>query len=413
MKLSITRWLRISIVSFLVVAILGVLMRYKIPFSLPALNQKHLLHAHSHFAFTGWITQTLYVLMLYFLQTQMNGFINKKYKIILWGNLIVCYGMLFSFSAQGYGMISITFATLSIFINYIFCWWYYNDLKRAPAHPSKNWLKASMLFSVLSSFGTFYLAYMMFSKSVDQNQYLGSLYFFLHFQYNGWFTFAAMGLTIAWLQKLLPHLKIKSSVFQFLFWACIPAYFLSTLWANLPAWLYVLTVLAAAIQLIGWIVFLGQLHSNRRQLNPKVKRVGGFILVLVALAFSIKLVLQMGSTIPEVSKLAFGFRPIVIAYLHLILLAVFSLFLLSYAHVNGFLAENKTTTKGLIVITIGVFLNEFVLLIQGVAAFSYTSIPYVNEVLLGVAAIIMLGILILLLSQLISKNKNSTAIAQV
>ncbi len=120
--------------------------------------------------------------------------------------------------------------------------------------------------------------------------------------------------------------------------------------------------------------------------------------------------LQLGSTIPAVSKLAYGFRPIVIAYLHLILLAVFSLFLISYSHVNGFLAENKTTAKGLVTIAVGVFLNEFVLLIQGVAAFSYTAVPYVNETLLVVAAIIMLGILILLFSQLGNKAKSVTVI---
>ncbi len=410
MKLSITKWLRISIVSFLIVSILGVLMRYKIPFSLPALNQKHLLHAHSHFAFTGWITQTLYVLMLYFLQKRTKGVINNKYKVILIGNLVACYGMLFSFAAQGYGLVSITFSTISIVLNYIFCVWYFMDLRKLPVHPSKPWFNAAMLFSVLSSFGTFYLAYMMYSRSVDQNQYLGSLYFFLHFQYNGWFTFACMGLVTGWLRHLLPTFKMNKLVFQLFFWSCIPAYFLSTLWANLPVWLYTLTVLAAIAQAVGWVVFLKQLPGIWKELKPKVKKIGGFILVLVAFAFSIKLLLQLGSTIPAVSKLAYGFRPIVIAYLHLILLAVFSLFLISYSHVNGFLAENKTTAKGLITIAVGVFLNEFVLLIQGVAAFSYTAVPYVNETLLVVAAIIMLGILILLFSQLGSKGKSVTVI---
>jgi len=406
MKLSIRQWLRISIISFLIVSILGVLMRYKIPFSLPALHQKHLLHAHSHFAFTGWITQTLYVLLLYFLQKQLNGVLNRRYRFLLIGNLIACYGMLFSFTAQGYGIISISFATLSIIINYAFAFTYCRDLKKMPSHASKPWLKASLFFSVLSSLGTFYLAYMMYSRSVDQNQYLGSLYFFLHFQYNGWFSFAAMGLLIAWFRNLLPDVKISPLVFQLSFWACIPAYLLSTLWANLPPWLYVLTVFAAVAQFAGWTIFLKQLAGFWQRLKPMVSKTGGLILMLAAFAFTIKLLLQLGSTIPAVSKLAFGFRPIVIAYLHLILLAVFSLFLLSYSFENGFLQRNKTTIAGLAIIAAGVFLNEFVLLVQGVAAFSYTSIPYVNEILLGVAFTIMMGILVLLFSQF-SKNDNA------
>ena len=405
MSLSITRWLRISVASLLVVAILGVLMRYKIPFSLPALNQKHLLHAHSHFAFTGWITQTLYVLMIFFLQKQQYGTVNARYKFILIGNLVVCYGMLFSFAIQGYGSVSITFSTASIIINYIFCAWYFKDLNKIVTHPSKPWLKAALLFSVLSSFGTFYLAYMMYSRSVDQNQYLGALYFFLHFQYNGWFTLASMGLLIGWLHHLLPDTRINKTVFQLFFWACVPAYLLSTLWANLPAWLYALTVLAAFAQAVGWGIFIKEIAGYWKELKPKVNRIGGIVLLLVAFAFSIKLVLQLGSTIPAVSKLAFGFRPIVIAYLHLILLAVFTLFLLGFSYLNGYFLNNNTTVTGILIIVVGVFLNEFVLLVQGVAAFSYSPVPFVNEVLLSVAVIIMIGVVILLAAQF--KNRTS------
>lgn len=412
MALSIRHWIRISIISFLVVAILGVLMRYKIPFSLPALHQKNLLHAHSHFAFTGWITQTLYILIIHFLQKHLNDGIRPLYKFVLIGNLIVCYGMLFSFTAQGYGVVSITFSTLSIIVNYIFCAACFIDLNKMAPHPSKNWIRASLLFSIISSLGTFYLAYMMYNTSVDQNHYLGALYFFLHFQYNGWFTFASMGLLIAWLHQLLPHVKISTTVFQLFFWACIPAYLLSILWANLPVWLYVFTVSAAIAQVIGWGIFVKQMFSLFNQLKQIINRIGGFILLLSAFAFSIKLLLQLGSTVPAISKLAYGFRPIVIAYLHLILLAVFSLYLLAYSYARGFMLYNKITTAGLAIITVGVFLNEFVLLVQGVAAFSYTAIPYVNEILLAVAATILLGVIVLLVSQF-SGNKSVSAVQEM
>ena len=53
-----------------------------------------------------------------------------------------------------------------------------------------------------------------------------------------------------------------------------------------------------------------------------------YILLFVGFALSAKFLLQLGSTIPALSQLGFGFRPIVIAYLHLVLLAVISLFLL-------------------------------------------------------------------------------------
>ena len=42
-------------------------MRYKIAYYLPFIEQANFLHAHSHFAFSGWITQVLMVLMWAFL----------------------------------------------------------------------------------------------------------------------------------------------------------------------------------------------------------------------------------------------------------------------------------------------------------------------------------------------------------
>ena len=50
-----SKWLRISLFNLMLVAFLGMILRYKILFSLPFLDQKHLLHAHSHFAFSGWV----------------------------------------------------------------------------------------------------------------------------------------------------------------------------------------------------------------------------------------------------------------------------------------------------------------------------------------------------------------------
>ncbi len=62
-----TFWLKFSVFNFFLVALLGVIMRYKIQFSFPYLDQKHLQEAHSHFAFYGWITNVLYVLIVHYI----------------------------------------------------------------------------------------------------------------------------------------------------------------------------------------------------------------------------------------------------------------------------------------------------------------------------------------------------------
>ena len=108
--------------------------------------------------------------------------------------------------------------------------------------------------------------------------------------------------------------------------------------------------------------------------------------------------LQLASTIPALSTLTQSFRPIVIAYLHLVLLAVISLFLLYYIYANKFFKFTKAVCISLVLFTVAVFLNEIVLGVQGIAAFSYTLIPYVNDSLFYIALLLFGSMLTLFLS---------------
>ena len=120
MHFSLRKWLQIALFNLMLVALIGVILRYKIAYSLPFVDQKNLLHAHSHFAFAGWITQALMALLVANLSEigEKNYF--NRYRWILYANLLTGYGMFFSFPFQGYGAVSIVFSTLSIFVSYIF-----------------------------------------------------------------------------------------------------------------------------------------------------------------------------------------------------------------------------------------------------------------------------------------------------
>ncbi|TDE30392.1 hypothetical protein E0I61_05195 [Flavobacterium ranwuense] len=393
MKLNVNFWLKLSLLNLCIVAALGVLMRYKIGFEFPYLDQKHLQHSHSHFAFSGWISHTLMTLMVYYLQNKTADFQVNKYRKIIIANLIISYVMLISFIIEGYGLFSITASTASIIISYIFGYSYIKDLRKIDHDLlSINWFKAAIVFNIISSFGTFYLAYMMASKNIVQDYYLSSIYYFLHFQYNGWFFFACMGLLFGFLNLKKTENSFYETAFKLFALSCIPAYFLSTLWLDLPVWLYVITVIAAIVQVLTWFKLLFILIQTRKDFLKNFSPLLRYILLFVNLALSIKLVLQLGSTIPVLSDLTFGFRPIVIAYLHLVLLAVITLFLLFYIYASHLIFISKRIKIGLLLFTFGVLLNEIALAVQGVASFSYTIIPYVNELLFAVAIILLFGI---------------------
>ena len=389
-------WIRFSIFNLLLVALLGLLMRYKIGFEFPLLDQKSLQHSHSHFAFAGWVTHTLMTLLIAFLQKHdtLNKIAFKKYNLVLIGNLICSYVMLFSFIIQGYGTVSITFSTLSIFVSYWFAYVFFKDCKQIETESiAVKWFKAALFFNVISSLGTFALAFMMATKNIHQNEYLASIYYYLHFQYNGWFFFACMGLLLDYLKITTSSNRIYSQSFILLFWSCITGYFLSTLWLNLPLWIYIITAISAVVQVIIWYLLFKTIIKENKSIFVNLPGYLKYLIIFISLALSVKFLLQLGSTIPAVSELAFGFRPIVIAYLHLILLAIISLFLLFYVYANDFVAINKKTILGLILFSLGVILNEVFLGIQGVASLSYTLIPFINESLFGIALLLFTSIL--------------------
>lgn len=389
-------WLKFSVVNLFFVSVLGLLMRYKIGFEFPFFEQKHLQESHSHFAFTGWISHTLMVLMISYIAKKYNElnlvFNTRLYNRIVLANLLCSFAMLISFIIEGYGMVSIVFSTISLLISFVFGFYFIKNCLRLPAsNLVTKWFKAAVFFNIISSFGTLALAYMMATKNIYQNEYLASIYYYLHFQYNGWFFFACMGLLYSFFGLEYTQNRVYNTTFKLFFMACIPAYFLSVLWLNLPFWLYIFPVLGAVIQVCAWFIFVLNLKSNKDCLQncPYFLK---YILFFVAFALSIKLLLQLGSTMPYVSKLAFGFRPIVIAYLHLVLLAVISLFLLFYIYASGYLRAHTPVKYGLVLFSIGVIFNEVVLAIQGIGSFSYTVIPYVNELLFLAALVMVSGI---------------------
>jgi len=393
MKFPIARWLKISFLNLALIALIGVIMRYKIAFAFPFLDQKHLLHGHSHFAFAGWITHTLMVLLINVIAEKTENFNYPKYRFLLYANLFTAYGMLISFPIQGYGFWSITFSTLSIFVSYAFAVIYWRDLNRSSNPVSRQPFKAALVLNVLSSIGPFTLAFMMATKNIHQSWYLASVYYFLHFQYNGWFFFAVLGLVFSKIEHLTFIRNRLLTIYRYFIATCIPAYFLSALWLPIPVWLYWLVVVAAAAQIKAWFSFTRLCRQHKNELLQVFHKPGRGLLLLAAFALTIKFLLQLGSTIPSLSQLAFGFRPIVIGYLHLVLLGVFSIFLIGYIISFQLVSVNKKLLSGIYIFIAGVILNEILLMIQGVASLYYIATPYINEGLLATALVLFTGAL--------------------
>lgn len=380
------KWIQLLLLNFLVLACLGLLMRYKIAFSFPYLEQKHIQHAHSHFAFAAWISQALYILLIHFLE-QRRGIDLKKYEFILISNTILSYAMLISFILKGYHLSSNIFSFLIVLNSVYFSYLFIKDswsIKSREA--SVIWFYGAIFFNFISILGTFFLMYLNLTGNFNQNIQLASVYFYLHFQYNGWFLLACIGL---YLNQLSNYLSLERSriIFWLFFLSTIPNYFLSIMWWEMPNELYAFVVFSAIVNFVSGMLLIVPLIKLNRDYK-KYGRSKVLIYVLV-ICFVLKLILQTASVIPYLSHLAYSLHSVIIAYLHLVLLVVISNFILNYIYVDVLKLKQERVLN---LFLLFVLFNEFLLGMQSVCGAFSMNLPYINYWLFGASLGIVFSI---------------------
>jgi len=402
------RWVLYACINLFLVSVLGVLLRYKGVFGLLALDYNYLLHAHSHFAFSGWVTTALFVGLLYILDAS-GGTISRSYRYQFWLNQVSSFGMLASFMMQGYGPVSIVFSSLSVVFSYWFAFCYWRDARVAHWPPVvRRAIGFALFYLVLSSLGPYLLAYSMSHRLGNRAFYYNAIYLYLHFQYNGWFTFGVIALFLWWASRAggvrkagghgLEGVGSLAKAFVVLLgFACFPAYCLSLLWTDPPQWVWVAAALAALLQLAAGVVFVLLVFRHRVRWALAVSSAVKVLWGLSLMAFGLKLVLQTLSVVPALGRLAFGHRSVIIAYLHLVLLGFVTLALLGFFVTRNLVALHQRTVKtGMVVFVSGVFLNELVLLLQSLLQIYAVVWAGAGYWLFGAAVVMCTGLLLLM-----------------
>jgi hypothetical protein len=403
---QLKNWFKLSLIGLFLVASLGLIMRYKIAYSLPWINQKNLQMAHSNLAFLGWISHSLWIFIVQAICKEVTTKQLQSFNILLRTNLIGI--MLLSTSLLVLGNKTATYLlfSLQLIINLLLIFFTYQVVSKSSKKAGHQTIQFSLAFQLLAILGNAALIVLLASKTIYQQSYLIATYWHLHFSYNGWFLFACLGLWQRFAVIGLNQTPIPQYWINLMAISCIPAYGLSILWLKLPIYIYIPIVLSALVQIYAWIKILYFTHTKHSHALKQKNLISYYLFALVLMAMSVKCILQLGSVIPAVSKLAFGFRPIVIAYLHLILLGVISLFIVSYAYINQWIPNHKFTQLSIAILCFGILANELILAIQGIASFSYTIIPFSNEGLLFAAIILWIASLMLWLSNTKNTDNN-------
>ena len=396
----VEKWIRIAILNLAVVAAIGVVLRYKQALSLPGVDYKHLLHAHSHYAFAGWVSTALYTGIVHFLQPEQSAL--RYFRVLMQLHLAAALGMLFTFPFMGYAGPSIFFSTLSIFNSWWFAALSFRSLLQNRKKSVTPWMLTALCLMILSAAGTFYLAWMMYHKTLNQSLYFGAVYFYLHFQYNGWFLFGTGGLLISALPATIPgHGKrALQRIFLVLLLTVIPTVFLAMLWMRIPGWMHAAGAFAAVVQLVAlyylWNVWMKSGFAD----GVRLLKWENLLAAAGLTAFSLKLILQALSAVPLLNKYAFGVRPVVIGFLHLVLLGCITLLLLSFFIRQHYLRTNtRLAGWGLTLFTGAILFNELVLLVQGFRAIAQEGMAQAPNLLLAAALSMFSGITLFLTGQ--------------
>ena len=356
----------ISLSFLLFVAAIGTTMRLFYYVDLD-IEFKHLLHAHSHIGFQGWIYTILFLLITkLFLSTEQ---IDKgRYLLQFKLTCILLVGILTSFLMQGYGFYSILFSTLFQGMNYWFIYRLFKDVtsKGSTQHKySVHFLRVGLMLGILSTFAPIAIGIIASKGLAGSEIYRSAIYFFLHFQYNGWFLFILISLTIKWLENIQINLTPHLLKYFFICTATsvIPAYALSLIGMSFKNIIYPFAFFAAIVQLMGLYFFIKMLRAINFEID--LNKWTKILLQLGLFSFASKIILQFLSVFPYFSEIAFNNRTLIIFYMHFCLLGVLTLTIFSLLNAHQLFQRKTETSIGFSLFTIGFIGSEILLLIEG------------------------------------------------
>lgn len=294
-------------------------------------------HAHSHVAFLGWMFNGLVGLALWFFPLQKR---NTLHWILFAGLQVAVAGMLVTFPMQGYAAASITFSTLHILLALVLAidllvqWKPYHRTEQSHA---LHWLEWGIVFMVLSCVGPLALGPIMAKGLSGGIWYKLSIYWYLHFQYNGWFIMSLAGLALAWWQTHGGRLRVgpaKKALVAAVA-GCLLTYALSALWTDPPIWVHLAGMAGSVLQVLA-LVWLAQ------AIVWPATKFGTWSLIgwLAVAAVAMKVMLQVLIHVPVLRAFSRNHH-ISIAFLHLVFLGVGTAGLLWLLARNGWVRLPK------------------------------------------------------------------------
>ena len=301
-------------------------------------NIRHVTHSHSHIGLLGWIYTILSSLICQYFLRETD---RKPYFIIFFCTQFCILGMLFSFPFGGYFLYSIIFSSLFVICTY---WFSIFFLKRSKKYSfirfsisksvdaehdkplSLKFVHWGIYFLILSSIGIWLLPVAIVKAGKGSDWYNSALYFFLHFQYNGWFLAVLFGLLVGEIEhkSLLNSKQLKGALYNFVI-GTIGSVTLSWVgFFNEPI-LYIIGNISGFLLLAS----IFELYRAYMQLEKPA-----FLMQMFLLLCMLKTIFMFLGSFPWIAEVVLPNREFVISYLHFTFLGVIGFGVLHFLEKN-------------------------------------------------------------------------------
>lgn len=322
-------WYRLSVLLFLLAALIGLVLRLAFVMEIPGFNYKNALLAHSHLALLGWI----HLAVLNFV---LHTFLPGK-KLSAWhrnnflGTAILVIGLSVTMLFDGLSTASALLFLAFLIVNLIIAVSILRSIRAAKTFSSR-WLRRGLYFLILSFLGAFVLIVMIMTSAPKiMLFYLGGQ-FFLHFQINGWFSFALFALFFRYLESKGIDFG-KSKYHKVVEWFSVSVFLtfaLSVAWSSPSSLTFSINSVGVIVQLIAVTLLLILMYQRKEEI---IRAFDTKLFVLVRFFFFCfvgKVLVQTAVVIPYLAEIAYTIRNYVIAFLHLILIGFLSVGVITY-----------------------------------------------------------------------------------
>jgi len=236
-----------------------------------------------------------------------------------------------------------------------------------------------------------------------------AIYFYLHFQYNGWFTLAIFGLMFQFMMDLgitIDFVKGRA-VYRLLVYATILTLALSAIGFQESLFVRIVGLVGAFLQLMAGFLFL-QIIFIKDQLGRFIKnKLATWLFGIALFSLLLKMMMQLLSGLPVISDFVYLSRDAIIMYLHLSFLGFASCFIFGLLLVkNHLFTINRISRVGFVLFSIGIIVMVLAIGLKSLPQYlDLETLKSLNTVLMVDSVIIFIGIFITLFFAFLLSNR--------